>query len=359
MKLRIYSYSAEFKQPFIIAGHSFPNREGLIFELHDEDSHHPFLAEAAPLPGFSSETLEDVIEWCSRSEDWQQLLSADQPPKYEEEIPASLRFALSSLWFERKAHQKNVSLQHYLSEGRAHKSLTINKAIGLGEPSDILNATKNAVEDGFLTLKYKVGADLDKETDAIRQVRNSFPDINIRLDANGAWNVDSAVEALKAFEPMDIEYCEQPLPPGKIEADAWLRSQTFIPIAADESVRSFEEARIIMLKGLADVLIIKPMLIGSVTAYMDILKLAEASGVKVVVTTSLDSGVARRITAKLASVIRISPYAHGLATGSMFANGADPCPDADLIQNGTYMVSDIAQCAIFKEPLKLIHEINI
>lgn len=358
MKLRIYSYSAEFRQAFTLAGHTITNREGLLFELIDNDAHHPFLAEAAPLPGFSSDTLEEVMEWSDDSGDWKQWLAADQPPKYEEEIPASLRFALSSLWFERKAHQQKNTLQHYLSEGRAHRSITVNKAIGLGEPKDILTATRRAVNDGFRTLKYKVGSDTDKEVDAIRQVRDSFPDINIRLDANGAWDTSQAKEALKAFEPMDIEYCEQPLPPGKIEADAWLRTQTFIPIAADESVRSFEEARIIMLKGLADVLIVKPMLIGSVTAYMDILKLADASGVKVVVTTSLDSGVARRITAKLASVIRISPYAHGLATGSMFADGADPCPDADLIQNGTYMVSDIEPCANFKDTLKLIHEIN-
>ncbi|MCH8558955.1 MAG: o-succinylbenzoate synthase [Balneolia bacterium] len=359
MKLRIYTYKAPFKKPFVLAGHHIAEREGILFELHDEKAPFPFWSEAAPLPGFSSETLAEVIEWCDASGDWQKWLLSEQPPKYEEEIPSSLRFALSALWFERQASLSYTGLEHFLSEGRAHKSININKAIGLGEPDEILQATKAAVAEGYQTLKYKVGADTIKELEAIAKVREAYPALNIRLDANGAWDVDTAKDALIAFQPLDIEYCEQPLPPGDDDADAWLRNQTFIPIAADESVRTFQQARKLILDKMADVLIIKPMLIGSLTAYIDILKLAEGSGVKVVVTTSLESGVGRRITAKLASMIRFAPHAHGLATGSMFANGADPWPDQDLIRNGTYHVSEITPCKTLKTSPELLHEIKL
>lgn len=359
MKLRVYSYSAPFKKPFMLAGHRIAEREGLIFELHDEKAPFPFWSEAAPLPGFSLETLAEVREWCDASGDWQKWLLSEQPPKYEEEIPPSLRFALSALWFERQALLSDSRLEHFLSEGRAHKSVNINKAIGLGEPAEVLNATKAAVDAGFQTLKYKVGADAIKELEAIAKVREAFPDLHIRLDANGAWDVETATEVLIAFQPLDIEYCEQPLPPGDDDADAWLRNQTFIPIAADESVRTFQQARKLILDKMADVLIIKPMLIGSITAFIDILKLAEGSGVKVVVTTSLESGVGRRLTAKLASMIRFAPHAHGLATGSMFADGADPWPDHNLIRNGTYHVSEITPCKTLNTSPELLHEIKL
>jgi len=352
VNLKIFQYSIPLANAFKLSNYTILNREGLIFRL--EDAEDVFYAEAAPLPGFSAEKLQDVIDICQNTTGWTKWFSEVEPPHYSEEIPPSLQFALSSLWMLRKARASNKTLQDYLSDGLAHKHLPVNKTIGLDEVEKLLAETAKGVDEGFETFKFKVGPDTNREANSLQAVRTAFPDIKIRLDANGCWSAQQAKEALKRFEPLNIEYCEQPIPPGDNEGMAWLSNQTYIPLAADESVRTFWEAQEVINLGLAKVLIIKPMLIGSVHAFMDILALAQESNVKIVVTTSLDSGIARRITAQLASAIRRSEYAHGLATGAMFAH--DICPDDHLIKRGHYLVSEIEQSPGLHNADKLIYE---
>ncbi len=336
MKIELLTYALEFKKPFHLAGKSYTTREGCLFRLHAPEG--VFTGDAAPLPGFSDESKDDVIEAARAFTKWKALFESDYTPQHVSGLPASLQFALSSVWYMRKARTQNDTLQHYLYHG-AHKKLSVNLAVGMGSTDDALKQLESGTDAGFNTFKFKVGADMEAEHQTLKAVREFRPDIRIRIDANGAWEPEQALDALQIFAPLDIEYCEQPLPPGDDEASAWLKSQTPVPIAADESVRNYEQARRIILNELADFLIIKPMLIGSVDAYRDIIKMAQMHEMNTVVTTSLESGAGRRITAKLASLIPVSRHAHGLATGKLFVS--DPFPDDHLIENGMYSIAEI------------------
>jgi L-alanine-DL-glutamate epimerase-like enolase superfamily enzyme len=137
--------------------------------------------------------------------------------------------------------------------------------------------------------------------------------VKLRLDANGAWAEKQAIEALAALAGYDIEYVEQPIAPGNLEALKRVRAASAIAIAADEDVSDLASARRVIEAGAADVLVFKPQALGNFhsTAYM--IGRARANGVGVVVTTSIDAGIGTAAALHLAAAMN-NGLAHGLAT---------------------------------------------
>jgi o-succinylbenzoate synthase len=337
-KLDISRYDLPMKRPFRLAGHRIERRSGLLLRLRDGVQE--YLAEAAPLPGFSPESLDDITLHIEQEPNWPARLLGNFPPFFDEELPATLQFAFSTLWHERKARLEGHALQTSVYAG-AHRRVPVNATLGMDEAAAILEKAGRFYDDGFRTFKLKVGVDAAHELDVLRRLREGFPDAKLRIDANAAWQPQQALDTLRQFSDVQIEYCEQPLDPGDEEGAAWLLPKTSIPIAADEAVRSFEDARHIIQKRLANLLIIKPMLLGSISSFLDILSLARNTRMDIVVTTALEAGIGRRTTAKLASMIPFTSFAHGLATGGLLEH--DLCPDGHLIRSGCYHVADIAR----------------
>ena len=139
------------------------------------------------------------------------------------------------------------------------------------------------------------------------------PDVKLRLDANGAWGVDQAIETIRALEPFDIQYVEQPIAPGNLESLRRVQDAVATPVAADEDVTSPEAARRLLDAGAAHVLVLKPQRLGGLRPSREVIDAATAAGVKVVVTTSIESGVGTTACLQLAAALD-RPYAHGLAT---------------------------------------------
>lgn len=337
-ELRVFRYDLPLNRPFRAAGHTFEARSGLLFRLQDEG--YTYLAEAAPLPGFSAESLDDIIQHVKNENRWPAFLLGNFPPFYDDDVPPALQFAYSTLWHERRARLDDISLQKSVYAG-AHGRLPVNATLGIDDLSATLAQARKFYEDGFRTFKLKVGEDSGYEAEALRQLRETFPDVRLRIDANGAWQPHQALHALMQFAVSDIEYCEQPLPPEDEEGAAWLLPKTSVRIAADEAVRSLADAQRVLNQRLANMLIIKPMLLGSINSFLDVLSLARNTRVPVVVTTALEAGIGRRTTAKLASLIPYPEHAHGLATGGLLKE--DICPDGRLIKGGCYQVDAIQE----------------
>lgn len=175
--------------------------------------------------------------------------------------------------------------------------------------------------DGCRTAKVKVaerGQSLDDDVARVREVRRLMgPEGRVRVDANGAWNVDEAERAIHAIAEFDIEYVEQPC--ASIEELAEYRRRTAylgIPVAADESVRKAEDPLAVARSGAADLLIIKAQPLGGVDRALRIV--AEA-GLPVVVSSALDTSVGLSIGAHLAASVPELDYDCGLGTASLLA----------------------------------------
>jgi L-alanine-DL-glutamate epimerase-like enolase superfamily enzyme len=207
------------------------------------------------------------------------------------------------------------------------RPVPVNGTIGFAAPREGAEAALQAIEAGFTTLKMKAGA--ERETDdlvaRVRAIRRAVgPEVRLRLDINGAWDLPTATDRLEAVERFDLEYVEQPLAADDTDGAVELRSRVAVAIAADEAVRSAGAARSVLAAGAADVLVVKPARVGGPVAVAEIAAAAAARGVPVVVSTLFETGIgmaaARAAAADLPEVRwRGAPsrLPHGLATAGL------------------------------------------
>lgn len=187
-------------------------------------------------------------------------------------------------------------------------------AVSAAEVSSVLGAF-----DAVNTVKIKVaeaGQSLSEDASRVGAVRHLLPDAKIRVDANGGWNVDQAVSALRLLSAFGLEYAEQPVASIAEMAEVRRALGGSVLIAADESVRKASDPLAVARAGAADLLVVKAAPLGGVRRALEIV--AEA-GLPAVVSSALDSSVGIRTGLALAAALPDLPFACGLGTVSLMA----------------------------------------
>jgi o-succinylbenzoate synthase len=177
-----------------------------------------------------------------------------------------------------------------------------------------------ALSSGCATIKVKVGD--EQSLDRVAAVRSACgPGVRIRLDANGGWDVVTALFQLARLAAYDIELVEDPV--ASLEELATLRGLTRMPIAAESCIRTTADARRLRQLEAADVIVLKPQRIGGVR---EALRAAEASGVPAIASSALETSVGLAAVVALAASLPDSPFAHGAGTALLLATDvvADP-----------------------------------
>jgi L-Ala-D/L-Glu epimerase len=206
-----------------------------------------------------------------------------------------------------------------------HGFVPVNATIATETLDETLEATEAALDAGFECLKLKCGGEHTTEglVERLSLVRAlAGDDIELRLDVNGAWDLDTAVERLGTVADLDVSYVEQPIPPGDLERLAWLRRVSPVEIAADEQIGSRADAEAVLIAEAADVLIVKPARVGGPAEALAIAAAAADRGVQVTISNLLETGVG------LAAAIRVAAAlpdpdgtrAHGLATANVLVD---------------------------------------
>mgnify|MGYP005989159729 FL=1 len=210
------------------------------------------------------------------------------------------------------------------------------------------------VENGCRTIKVKIGTSLTDDEARVVAVRDALDstgvDGRIRLDVNGMWSLDQARTSLRRLGRYGIEYVEQPC--RDLEDVARLRAEIDIPVAVDEGIRLADDPTTVRLQGIADYAICKPMTLGGAVATGQV---AEAIGVPVVISGSLDSSIGLASCLATAASLPELPLASGLGTGTLFERDlVEPplvptaggigvervAPDVDLLMQANQEVSD-------------------
>jgi len=180
---------------------------------------------------------------------------------------------------------------------------------------------------GCTTAKVKVaerGQDVGQEQARLEAVRDALgPAGRIRIDANAAWDLDTALDRLTLLDRAagGLEYAEQPC--ASVADLAALRRRTEVPIAADESIRRAADPLAVRRAEAADVVVLKVQPLGGVRAC---LRLAEEVGLPVVVSSALESSVGIAAGLALAAALPELPYACGLATVALLEQDTVPAP---------------------------------
>jgi O-succinylbenzoate synthase len=169
-------------------------------------------------------------------------------------------------------------------------------------------AHEMVLSSGCTTAKVKVGeGDDEARVEAVRDALG--PEGRVRVDANAAWDVDTAARAIARLERFDLEYVEQPV--GTLEEMAELRERVDVPLAADESVRTAEDPLRIAGIGAADIVVLKVQPLGGVNRA---LRVADACGMPAVVSSAVETSVGIAAGVALAAALPELPYACGLGT---------------------------------------------
>ncbi|MFG2089561.1 MULTISPECIES: o-succinylbenzoate synthase [unclassified Spirillospora] len=191
--------------------------------------------------------------------------------------------------------------------------IPVNVTIPAVGPERAFEMTKAS---GCRTAKVKVAergqADAD-DLARVEAVRDAIgPDGRVRVDVNGGWDVEHAARMIRSLDRWELEYVEQPC--ATLEELALVRRRVDVPVAADESIRRAEDPLKVRAAGAADVAVLKVQPLGGVAAA---LRVAEACGLPVVVSSAVETSVGLAAGVALAAALPDLPYACGLGTLSL------------------------------------------
>jgi L-alanine-DL-glutamate epimerase-like enolase superfamily enzyme len=237
-------------------------------------------------------------------------------------VAAAVRCALDTAVCDALAQMRGISLADFLAPC-SNRSVRVNATIGASSTIEACQIARQAQGDGFRCVKLKVGLahTLEEECERVSALRAAIgPRMKLRLDVNGAWSVEQAIHTIRALEAYDLEFVEQPVSPGNVENLKSVREAVNTLIAADEEITDLDAAQRVLRLGAAQILVLKPMGIGGLRPAQQIIKLALAAGVAVVVTTTLDAGVGTAAALHLAATLPPDGPACGLATSDLLVS---------------------------------------
>lgn len=290
------------------------------------------VGEATPLPGWT-ESVDD----CRRALELVDDLHAALGSGVLDDSPAA-RHAVSSALFDARARAADESLARFLAGPHAPvaTAVPVNETVGDAGTEATAEAVRDAVAAGYDCVKLKVGVRaVDADVDRLRAAREAAPDVALRVDANGAWSAEEAERFIDAAvdHGLDLDYVEQPLGADQVEAHAALRGHG-VGIGVDETLAATSVDEV-LVAGAADVLVLKPMVLGGPARTLSAAEQAGEAGVDSVVTTTIDAVVARTTALCVAAALG-DPPACGLATGDLLS--ADLAPDPAPVVDGRMQV---------------------
>lgn len=167
------------------------------------------------------------------------------------------------------------------------------------------------VSRGFRTIYLKIGFDVANDLALVQAVRDEVgPDVSIRADANEAWTAFTAIEALRAFEDVGLEFLEQPIDMHDIAGMAYLRTQTRTRIGANQSAWLPHQVLEIVAQRAADVVVTDPHQLGGLTVFRDAARICEAAHVPVIKHSFGDLGITTAATLHVLGGLHEPTLAH-------------------------------------------------
>jgi L-Ala-D/L-Glu epimerase len=293
VKRSILRLSIPLKYPFVTAAGVVTARELLLLRLEATDGTVGY-GEAAPFEPYDGVPLERALAALTGG-------GGRRPPQ--------ARAAEEIARLDLRARQDERPLAE-----PAMDSLPVNLTLAGGPPEEVSERARRGLHDGFACFKLKVGLPDDAErVAAVREAVGPWP--ALRVDANGAWSVDHAVQMIRALEQHDLEFVEQPC--GSLRELAEVRQRVSTPIAADESVASLRELRRALELEACDVVNVKLAGSGGFRPARELLREARGGGLGAFLSSTLDGPWGIAAALQLAAAEGLS-LACGLATLPLF-----------------------------------------
>lgn len=273
-------------------------------------------------------------------------LSADDRPDYEDMLKwvcLNIHLGLEVLYNElnqfpsiqfglemafKSFRSKNPFELFHSNFINGNDSIPINGLIWMGSEAFMKTQIEEKIRAGFRCIKMKIGAiDFETEFQLLKTIRKEFSvsDIELRVDANGAFSKEEALEKLNRLSDLELHSIEQPIKPGQTEAMAELCEQTLLPIALDEELIGVFDVtnKLRLLQTIKpQYIILKPSFIGGWRGSQEWIDIAENQEIGWWITSALESNIGLNAIAQWAYTLK-SNMPQGLGTGSLFSNNFD------------------------------------
>lgn len=319
MKASYHKYILNFITPGGTSRGVLHDKETWFIKLEEGDK--VGIGETGLFKGLSyDDTIdyEEKLSWVCKN------ISLGRAALYEclNEFP-SIRFGLETAFKALEAQRPFELFPSDFTKGKAN--ISINGLIWMGDKSFMATQIKEKINSGFSCIKLKIGAlDFNTELDLLKSIRNEFTssDIEIRVDANGAFSADNALEKLKYLSDFYLHSIEQPIKQGQLNAMAELCSKSPLPIALDEELIGIStiQHKIELLETIKPkYIILKPSLVGGFKSCDDWITLANKNHIGWWITSALESNIGLNAIAQYTFMLQ-SKLPQGLGTGSLFSN---------------------------------------
>ena len=342
LEFEIIPYTLEFKFDAKTSRGSL--REHKTWFLKVWDRANPRIeghGECAPFEGLSIDDLPDFeqllranirkIEGANLPESLEQI---EQYVKHiDEELPAvrfGLETALRDLFY---GGQMKIFDSKFFNENR---SIDINGLVWMGDKETMLDRLELKILAGFDCVKLKIGGiSFTDELDIIRGVKGMIDrdDLDIRVDANGAFELQDVMPALKALAELGVRSIEQPIKPGQWEAMAQLAKNSPVPIALDEELiglTTYKQKEALLTQVKPQYIVLKPTLLGGFNATKEWIELAQEHNIGWWVTSALESNIGLNAICQFTAQYDFE-IQQGLGTGELYTNNI---PSPLTILNG-------------------------
>ena len=317
-------YTLRFKVPSGTSRGILTEKETYFLKVWDDSSPAAFgLGECALFKGLGADDrpeYESVLQQVCRDIERYDTFDLSQW--------SSIRFGLETALFDLRQGGRRVIFPSDFVRGE--QAIEINGLIWMGDKRTMAARIEEKLAAGFSCIKLKIGAiDFEDECDLLAYIRGRYSrdDIELRVDANGAFSPDVAIEYLKRLADYDLHSIEQPIRAGQWETMARLCERSPLPIALDEEligVNHFTDKMDLLKTISPQYVVLKPSLVGGFAGAQEWLDAARACGVGWWITSALESNVGLNAIAQWTATLPVT-MPQGLGTGALYTNNV-PSP---------------------------------
>ena len=319
MKIAIEERTLHFKQPAGTSRGVYTTRRIWLVTVSDGSA--VGIGECAPLPQLSCDDIPEYGDVLRRFCD--EVERTGEIPYEDLRDYPSMLFGLETAM--RSLHS-TLLFDTPFSRGEA--GIPINGLVWMGNYDEMLSRLEEKLEKGFRCVKLKIGAiDFDQELDLVKRIRDrfSFHEVELRLDANGAFKYDEALYKLELLSQYQIHSIEQPIRQGQWSFMSELCRESPLPIALDEELIGINDPG--MKRHMLNIIkpryiILKPSLHGGITGCREWISTARDMGIGSWITSALESNIGLNAIAQFCSDVygdNIS-MPQGLGTGQLFTD---------------------------------------
>ncbi|MCH6235647.1 o-succinylbenzoate synthase [Cognataquiflexum rubidum] len=290
--------------------------------------------EAAPLPKLSIDDVpdfEEVLSNICKQLSGSSIIGSEQAilewaKSHISEIYPSIRFAFETALLDLfHGGRKMIFDTPFYHAGQP---LPINGLIWMGEKGFMLDQIDKKLSEGYSCIKMKIGAiDFGQECELLAYIRKQYSaqQVILRVDANGAFSPEEALDKLKVLNEFDLHSIEQPIRQGQVKEMQSLCNLTPLPIALDEEligINDYRDKKELLETIRPQYIILKPTLVGGIASCREWIALASSMGIGWWMTSALESNVGLNAIAQFTSTFDIV-LPQGLGTGQLYHNNFD------------------------------------